>query len=85
MPFYGRRSCHESSSDDYQWLLFDLANDFSEANDPADTDPAKLRQLTDLLWHEAGRNEVNLLDDTCFSTRGGGVSYPSWLGMWKPR
>src|SRR5262249_50979097 len=40
------------------WLLFDLENDFAEAHDVAAEEPARLQQLTELWWSEAGRNNV---------------------------
>ncbi len=44
------------------WELYDLAHDFSQARDLARQQPAKLRELQDLWWEEAARNDVLPLD-----------------------
>lgn len=41
-----------------EWSLFHVAEDFSEARDLAAEHPEVLRQLVDLWWYEAGRNQV---------------------------
>lgn len=46
-----------------RWSLFHLDDDFSEARDLATLDPERLRQMTELWWHEAGRNRVLPLID----------------------
>lgn len=46
-----------------RWELYDLASDFNELHDLADTEPERLRHLVDLWWAEAGRNQVLPLDD----------------------
>jgi arylsulfatase A-like enzyme len=38
---------------DYQWELYNVKEDFSEANDLASKEPAKLKELQDLFWSEA--------------------------------
>jgi len=50
--------------EDDRWCLFDLGADFAEAHDLADEQPERVRQLTELWWAEAGRNQVLPLDDT---------------------
>ncbi len=50
------------------WALFDLAADFSEANDVAAVHPEKVRELEARWWLEAGRHNVLPLDDG-FMTR----------------
>lgn len=50
--------------EDDRWSLFDLATDFSEARDVADEHPERLRELTEIWWTEAGRNQVLPLDDS---------------------
>jgi arylsulfatase A-like enzyme len=47
---------HDHGTD--RWSLFHLDEDFSEAHDLADTHPAKVRELEQLWWAEAGRNQV---------------------------
>jgi hypothetical protein len=44
--------------DDDHWALFNLDEDFAEATDLSAAEPARLRQLQDLWWAEAGRNQV---------------------------
>jgi arylsulfatase A-like enzyme len=53
---------HEFDRD--HWALFDLENDFSEANDLAREHPERVRALAELWWSEAGRNRVLPLDDS---------------------
>jgi arylsulfatase len=49
--------------DDVRWELYNIDKDFSEADDLAQQEPRKLRQLQDLFWAEAARNNVLPLDD----------------------
>jgi arylsulfatase len=44
------------------WELYNLDEDFSQAIDLATANPKKLRELQDLWWAEASRNEVLPLD-----------------------
>jgi arylsulfatase len=46
-----------------KWELYHVAEDFSQANDLASQKPAKLRELQDLFWVEAGKYHVLPLDD----------------------
>lgn len=46
-----------------RWALYHTDVDFSECNDLADEEPAKLRELVDRWWAEAGRYNVLPLDD----------------------
>jgi arylsulfatase len=61
----GERELTDGSADfaTDQWLLFDVRDDFSEVHDRAEEQPAKLRELVDRWWVEAGRNGVLPLDD----------------------
>ena len=43
---------------DYKWALFNLNKDFSQSTDIAAQHPAKLKELQDLWWSEARRNNV---------------------------
>ena len=45
------------------WELYHVAEDFSEANDLAAKNPAKLKELQDLFMKEAARNHVLPIDD----------------------
>jgi arylsulfatase A-like enzyme len=38
---------------DYKWELYNINDDFSEANNLADKEPNKLKELQDLFWSEA--------------------------------
>ena len=49
---------------DYKWELYNVADDFSEANDLAAKEPKKLRELQDLFWAEAGKYNVLPLDNS---------------------
>jgi len=53
--------------DDDQWELYHVDEDPSECHDLADQRPAKLRELIDRWWTEAGRNQVLPLDNRPFS------------------
>jgi len=50
--------------DDYRWELYNIAEDFSEAVNLADQEPAKLRELQELFWIEAARYNVLPLDNS---------------------
>jgi len=45
------------------WELYNVAQDFSEANDLAAKNPAKLRELQDVFMREAEKNHVLPIDD----------------------
>jgi arylsulfatase A-like enzyme len=49
--------------EDDVWELYHVAEDFSEANDLAAQNPAKLKELQDLFMKEAARNRVLPIDD----------------------
>ncbi|HZQ59390.1 MAG TPA: arylsulfatase [Acidimicrobiales bacterium] len=46
-----------------RWALFDLEADFSESHDVAGAHPDVVRDLEQLWWAEAGRNQVLPMDD----------------------
>jgi arylsulfatase A-like enzyme len=48
--------------DKARWELYNIDEDFTQANDLAATNPQKLRQLQDLWWAEASRHNVLPLD-----------------------
>jgi arylsulfatase A-like enzyme len=48
--------------DDYKWELYDTTKDVREANDLAAKEPKKLRDLQELFWIEAAKNNVLPLD-----------------------
>jgi arylsulfatase A-like enzyme len=50
--------------DDYQWELYDLSKDFSQANNLAASEPKRLRELQELFWIEAARYNVLPLDNS---------------------
>jgi arylsulfatase len=47
----------------YQWELYDLKHDFSQAHDLAAMQPAKLKEMQDLWMQEAKANQVLPIDD----------------------
>jgi arylsulfatase len=49
--------------DDVRWELYNIEDDFSEADDLAEKEPRKLRQLQDLFWVEAAKYNVLPIDD----------------------
>jgi arylsulfatase A-like enzyme len=49
---------------DYKWELYNVEQDFSEADDLAAKEPGKLRQLQDLFWAEASKYNVLPLDNS---------------------
>ena len=63
---YAQDSLAEGSRslDTDRWSLSHIDRDFSEAHDVADEEPERVRQLSDLWWHEAGRNQVLPLLDS---------------------
>jgi arylsulfatase A-like enzyme len=48
--------------DKQKWELYNVTDDFSQANDLAVANPQKLRELQDLWWAEAARHDVLPLD-----------------------
>ncbi|HEX7094546.1 MAG TPA: arylsulfatase, partial [Acidimicrobiales bacterium] len=59
-PLFGERDHITGSTDhdDDHWALFNLDEDFSEAHDVSAEHPDRVRQLEELWWVEAGRNQV---------------------------
>jgi len=57
--------------DDDEWGLYHLESDFSECHDLAAEQPAKLRELIDAWWVEAGQHGVLPLDDRTIELFGG--------------
>ncbi|MEN9676432.1 MAG: hypothetical protein RIS76_2328 [Verrucomicrobiota bacterium] len=49
---------------DYQWELYRVTDDFSEADNLAAKEPSKLRELQDLFWVEAAKYGVLPLDNS---------------------
>jgi arylsulfatase len=50
--------------DDYQWELYDVTKDFSEANNLAAKEPKKLHELQEQFWIEAAKYNVLPLDNS---------------------
>jgi arylsulfatase len=65
--FHGRAPWETSKSlgfdKEEKWELYNVAEDFSQANDLATQEPQRLRQLQNLWWTEAGKYNVLPLDD----------------------
>jgi len=53
--------------DGYKWELYNIAEDFSQNNDLAAKNPAKLKELQALFLTEAAKYNVLPLDNTAFS------------------
>jgi len=49
---------------DYQWELYNVSEDFSEANNLAAKEPAKLKELQELFWTEAEKYNVLPIDNS---------------------
>jgi len=47
---------------DYPWELYDLTSDWTQADDVAAKNPAKLKELQDIFWQEAEKYQVLPLD-----------------------
>ncbi len=65
--------CKHDKGADYDtepWELYHLDADWSECNDLAEQEPAKLAELVDLWWQEAERHGVLPLDDRMFELFG---------------
>jgi arylsulfatase len=63
---HGRLPWENAGSYDFDkdvWQLYNLDDDFSEFNDQAAKNPAKLKELQDLFWIEATKYNVLPLDD----------------------
>jgi arylsulfatase len=63
---HGRLPWQNAGSFDFandRWELYDLEQDFSEANDLSAKEPEKLKALQDLFWVEAAKYNVLPLDD----------------------
>ena len=70
---------HDYESD--RWSLYNLEEDFSEANDVAGEHPERLSRLVDLWWHEADRNHVlPLMDGFWDSNQAAAIEPPPHVG-----
>jgi arylsulfatase len=49
---------------DYKWELYNVNEDFSQADNLADKEPAKLKELQDLFWVEAAKYNVLPIDNS---------------------
>lgn len=61
---------------DYVWELYNIKEDYSEANNLASKNPAKLKEMQDLFYAEAKKNNVLPLDGT-FAERADPAIRPS--------
>ena len=71
-------------SDDFEsdrWSLYNLEEDFSEANDVSGEHPERLEHLVELWWSEAGRNQVlPLMDGFWDSNQAAAIGPPPYVG-----
>lgn len=56
--------------DQREWSLFNLETDFSTAKDLAKKNPAKLKEMQDLFWTEAAKNNILPIHDYSQGTEG---------------
>ncbi len=54
----------DSPDTGYSWELYDLSHDFTQSRDLAASEPGRLRQLQQLWWREAEKNQILPLDDS---------------------
>jgi arylsulfatase A-like enzyme len=76
LPWETAGSAPDFSAD--TWELYNIAEDFSQADDLAESEPEKLRELQDLFWAEAAKYNVLPLDDR-FIERADASLKPSYL------
>ena len=63
--------------EDDHWALFNLDEDFAEANDLSDQQPHRVKRLIELWWAEAGRNHVLPLEDSLIARALTGAMEPA--------
>ncbi len=68
--------------DQDHWALFDLDKDFAEACDISAAHPERVKQLIELWWTEAGRNNVLPLMDS-FLARASALIPSPWGPRWR--
>lgn len=56
--------------DQREWSLFNLDSDFTTAKDLAKKNPAKLKEMQDLFWAEAAKNNILPIHDYSQGTEG---------------
>jgi hypothetical protein len=61
MPWVGTADIKYPSRD-YKWELYNIADDYSEADNLVEKNPEKLKELQDLFYSEAKKNNVLPLD-----------------------
>ncbi len=62
MPYNNIGGDTKFPSRDFQWELYDIDHDYSEADNLADKNPDKLKELQGLFYEEAKKNNVLPLD-----------------------
>jgi arylsulfatase len=62
-PWINLGGSTKDPADDYEWELYNVEKDFSEAKNLVKDNPKKLRELQDLWWTEAAKYNVLPLDD----------------------
>jgi arylsulfatase len=62
-PWVNIGGATKNPADDYEWELYNVEEDFSEAKNIVKDNPKKLRELQDLWWSEAAKYNVLPLDD----------------------
>ena len=69
----------DPNPDDFQWELYNVNEDFSQAHNLVKDNPKKLRELQDLFWVAASKYNVLPLDSS-FAERADPATRPSVLG-----
>ncbi|MEK2690112.1 arylsulfatase [Bdellovibrio sp. GT3] len=62
VPWEANRNEKDFNPDKAKWELYNITEDFSQANDLSQKHPEKLRELQDLWWVEAAKYQVLPLD-----------------------
>jgi arylsulfatase len=63
LPWQGRGPSNADPFNDYDWELYDLRSDFSQANNLAAQNPQKLEELRNVFKAECEKKQVFPLDD----------------------
>jgi arylsulfatase A-like enzyme len=75
MPWQASQRRGANDSDQRQWELYDLSNDFSQSRNLAQKMPDKLEKMESLFWVEAERNQMLPIHNSYGAAQAG---RPSW-------
>ncbi len=57
----------QDPADGFKWELYDISKDWTQNNDVAASNPAKLKEMQELLWVEMAKHHVLPLDAAVFT------------------